>query len=79
MTSEGTSKSIGGGAIQDLSKVPNGSQLIYRRILALQRDGITDREALAEMHEKHEYATLDFVRLVDLWLFIRKSKVPPSS
>ncbi|KAL8726329.1 MAG: hypothetical protein Q9181_006088 [Wetmoreana brouardii] len=56
---------------QVIESLSDLSQLIYRRILALQRDGITDREALAKMHEKHEYETLDFVRLVDLWLLMQ--------
>ncbi|KAL8691764.1 MAG: hypothetical protein Q9218_003091 [Villophora microphyllina] len=54
--------------IEGLSKI---SALIYQRITACQRDGITDRDVLAEVHEKYEQANLEFARLANLWLFLQ--------
>ncbi|KAL8947011.1 MAG: hypothetical protein Q9222_006662 [Ikaeria aurantiellina] len=46
---------------------------IYQQILALQRDGLTDRDALAAMHEKLDLATHQFARLAHVWLAMQEA------
>ncbi|KAL9576496.1 MAG: hypothetical protein Q9212_007048 [Teloschistes hypoglaucus] len=54
--------------IEGLSKL---SRHIYQRITAYQRDDITDRDTLAEVHQKYEQANLELGRLTELWLLMQ--------
>ncbi|KAL8780446.1 MAG: hypothetical protein Q9213_006458 [Squamulea squamosa] len=47
------------------------SQTTYNRILMLQQDGLTDRDALAAMHRYLEDENWNLARLADIWLSLQ--------